>query len=401
MTEPTTAPLLPGPAPTDRRLKPLTIAAVASLGAGAINAAAIGAHAEHPAAARMFIGVALFQMGWGALALARRDKAVALIGAVGNALLVGGWVLAKWRGLSFVNGLNEVEPIQFADAFCAALAAVSAVAAAGVYFGFTIRTKVKPAFATSAAVVLALAALPGMISAGNHRHAGETETKAIIRVNGKTKVVTAAVVPPQAYDPSKPINLNGVKGVTPAEQARAENLIAQTVLRLPKWSNVKFDEAHGFKSIHDGITGTEHFINYGYVKDKQILNPDRPESLVFSVDRATGTRKLVSAMYMLPPGATLNKVPDIGGPLTQWHVHNNLCFTGGGDAPHVAGLTDANGNCRAPLVKLLPVPMIHVWIVPHPCGPFAALNGVGAGQVKAGDVTNCDHVHGEAGAAGL
>ena len=155
-----------------------------------------------------------------------------------------------------------------------------------------------------------------------------------------------------------------------------------------------------FKTIGDGLTGTEHFINYSYVKDKRILDPDYPESLVFNVDRRTHKRTLVSAMYMLSPGATLNTVPDVGGPLTQWHIHNNLCFTDDKVAPHVAGLTDANGDCRPPLVKLLPVPMIHVWIVPHPCGPFAALNGVGAGQVKAGEVTSCDHVHGSA-SAGL
>src|SRR6476469_10137953 len=397
MTDQTVTPV-PPPAAAERRLKPLTIAAIASLGAGAIHAAAIGAHADHPAAARVFVGVALFQMGWGAVALARRDRRVALIGAVGNALLVGGWILAKWKGISFIDGRNGVEPIQFADAFCAALAALSAVAAAAFYVGFTVRRTVKPVFATGAAVVLALAALPGMVAAGNHKHAGETRT--IIRVNGKTKTVTAAVVPPKPYDPKKPNNLSGVKGVTPAEQARAENLIAETVLRLPKWSNVKYDEAHGFKSIGDGLTGTEHFINYSYVKDKRILDPDYPESLVFNVDRATQKRTLVSAMYMLRPGATLNTVPDVGGPLTQWHIHNNLCFTDDKVAPHVAGLTDANGDCRPPLVKLLPVPMIHVWIVPHPCGPFAALNGVGAGQVKAGEVTSCDHVHGTA-SAGL
>ena len=31
--------------------------------------------------------------------------------------------------------------------------------------------------------------------------------------------------------------MSGVKGVTLAEQARAENLIAETVVRLPQWSN--------------------------------------------------------------------------------------------------------------------------------------------------------------------
>ena len=34
--------------------------------------------------------------------------------------------------------------------------------------------------------------------------------------------------------------------------------------------------------------------------------------------------------------------------------------------------------------------MLHVWRVPNPCGPFAALEGVGAGQVPAGQTRNCD-----------
>jgi hypothetical protein len=38
--------------------------------------------------------------------------------------------------------------------------------------------------------------------------------------------------------------------------------------------------------------------------------------------------------------------------------------------------------------------MVHVWIVPQRCGPFAALEGIGGGQVKAGEVALCDHVHG-------
>ena len=38
--------------------------------------------------------------------------------------------------------------------------------------------------------------------------------------------------------------------------------------------------------------------------------------------------------------------------------------------------------------------MIHVWIQKHPCGPFAALEGVGAGQVKPGETAACDHAHG-------
>jgi hypothetical protein len=80
--------------------------------------------------------------------------------------------------------------------------------------------------------------------------------------------------------------------------------------------------------------------------------------------------------------------------LTQWHIHDNLCFTNDPVSPRVAGLTDVNGGCPAPLVKPEPVPMMHVWILPNPCGPFAALEGVGAGQLKPGETKACDTAHG-------
>jgi hypothetical protein len=55
-------------------------------------------------------------------------------------------------------------------------------------------------------------------------------------------------------------------------------------------------------------------------------------------------------------------------------------------------VTSENGPCQFG-IKLRENPMIHVWIVPHKCGPFAALEGVGAGQVRAGEEQLCDHAH--------
>ncbi|MGI8755141.1 MAG: hypothetical protein ACR2MB_04635 [Acidimicrobiales bacterium] len=390
---PVVRPARPTPSSADPRPpRPLAIAAIASLSAGAIHAAAIGSYAEWPRASEMFTAVALFQLGWGALALVRRTKTVALIGAVGNAALFAGWILARWKGLSFIGGLERVEPIQIADAIGAALALLSALAAATVFFGY--RPKLgRPLLASLAATVLALSALPGMVEAGKHVHQGGGAVPAVEVVQGKTRVVKISQpVPPKPYDPKAPIDLGGVRGVTQAQQARAENIVAETVVRLPQWSDPAHAEAAGFRSIGDGVTGFEHFINWSYIDDGKILDPDRPESLVYRVEN--GKRTLQSAMYMLKPGSNLNSVPDIGGKLTQWHIHDNLCFTNDKVAPHVAGLTDGGGNCRAPLVKLQPVPMIHVWIVPQTCGPFSALEGVGAGQVKPGETANCDHAHG-------
>ena len=99
-------------------------------------------------------------------------------------------------------------------------------------------------------------------------------------------------------------------------------------------------------------------------------------------------------MFMLNKGSTLNDVPDVGGALTQWHIHDNLCFTDDPVAPQIAGITSSNGPCPAGQQNFIPVPMMHVWIIPNQCGPFAALEGVGAGQTKPGEARSCDHVHG-------
>jgi hypothetical protein len=201
---------------------------------------------------------------------------------------------------------------------------------------------------------------------------------------------------PKPYDPTQPIDLSGTPGVTPEQQAAAENLIAVTLVRLPKWSDYKVAEAAGFRSIGDALTGHEHFIQWDWINDDIILDPDFPESLVFE-PQPDGSKKLVSAMYMLPDTVALGDVPDIGGALMQWHIHDDLCFTADPEAPRVAGITSVGGTCPAGLNKFAPAPMIHVWITPHRCGPFAALEGVGAGQIEAGEERLCDHAHGSGG----
>ena len=87
--------------------------------------------------------------------------------------------------------------------------------------------------------------------------------------------------------------------------------------------------------------------------------------------------------------------PLFQSPLTQFHVHTNLCFRGTSDPLQyiVAGLTDANGNCFAGTFKFPATPMIHAWIVANPCGPFSALEGVGAGQTDNNEPVNCDTAH--------
>ncbi len=195
------------------------------------------------------------------------------------------------------------------------------------------------------------------------------------------------------YDPTLPIDLSGTPGVTPQQQAAAENLIAVTLVDLPQWSDYRVAEAAGFQSIGDGATGHEHFVQWSWIDDDITLDPDFPESLVYE-PQPDGSKKLVSAMYMLPSSVSLDQVPELGGALTQWHIHNNLCYANFPEHPRVAGITSPNGACPSGLVNPPPAPMIHVWIVPQKCGPFAALEGVGAGQIAEGEEQLCDTAHG-------
>jgi hypothetical protein len=245
----------------------------------------------------------------------------------------------------------------------------------------------------AAASVTAITVL-GMVAAGTHVHSHDPAGHSHVAAAADGSAAAGAqhshaAVAPVPYDPTKPIDLGGVAGVTPEQQAAAENTVAVTLLRLPHWSDPAVAEAAGFRSIGDGFTGVEHFVNQAFMEDDTILDPDRPESLVYSTEG--GGRRLVAAMYMLKRGTPLSDVPNIGGKLMQWHTHENLCYNAQGK---VSGITDAAGNCPAGLIKPVPTPMIHVWIEPHRCGPFAALEGIGGGTIAEGEEILCDHAHG-------
>jgi hypothetical protein len=201
--------------------------------------------------------------------------------------------------------------------------------------------------------------------------------------------VTAAVTAPSTTVPAAPpIALTSETGVTPAELQRADALIAQTIVGLKQFEYPTEAYAAGYRSIGDVSTGDEHYVNWSYVNAGNILNPMRPQSVVYEV--RNGRQVAVAAMYMLPFDSTFANVPDVGGALTQWHVHRNLCLSESPTHKVLAGETADNGVCPPGTNKAGNTPMLHVWIVPNPCGPFAALEGIGAGQVPPGQTRNCD-----------
>ena len=106
--------------------------------------------------------------------------------------------------------------------------------------------------------------VPGTAKALDHPHTTRSAVAA----------EPVSAVPPRPFDPALPIDLGGVDGVTPEEQARAENLLAESVLRLPQWSDPATAEAAGFRSIQDGGTGVEHYVNREFMamaRDHKLL----------------------------------------------------------------------------------------------------------------------------------
>jgi len=240
-----------------------------------------------------------------------------------------------------------------------------------------------------AIAVLALAlAVSACGSAGSHASGARAPSSTAPTASSTSTTVDQ----PKPYDPTKPIDLGGTPGVTPAEQHRAEKLVRQTIVSLRRFEYPSEAVAAGYRSIGDALAGDEHFVNWSLVDDGHILDPTRPESLVYEV--RDGQQQIVAAMYMLPFGSRFTDAPNVGGALTQWHVHADLCLTNSSDDKTLSGFVGVNGTCPAGSSKAGDTPMLHVWVVPNVCGPFASLEGVGAGQVPPGQTRLCDTAHG-------
>jgi hypothetical protein len=384
------------------------IAGLASVGAGAIHLAAAGIHAEHPTVARIFVLMGAVQVVAGlVLALSARRTAAAAVVLVGVAA-VGGWILTRTSGISWIDGLAEAESPQFADTVCAALGAVG-LALGAVVVAYGGRAAPRIGLAAPGALI-GIVSVAAMLTGATHVHSHDHATADASAADGAghahdeapddggaapsaTEHDHGTAPAPAAFDPAAAVDLSGTPGVTPEQQTFAETLVAATLADLPQWADPAVAEAAGFHSIGDAGTGHEHYIQWDWIDDDVALDPNHPESLVYE-PQPDGSKQLVSAMYMLPTTTALEDVPDLGGPLMQWHVHDNLCYTDDPVAPQVRGLTSADGTCRAPLVKHAEAPMIHVWITPNECGPFASLEGVGAGSIVEGAERLCDHAHG-------
>jgi hypothetical protein len=154
-----------------------------------------------------------------------------------------------------------------------------------------------------------------------------------------------------------------------AEQRKAADALYRNVsAAIARFEDPAVAVAAGYHA--EGIRGTGfHADNPAYTGDGRTLDPRRPETLVYAA-RDDGTPVLLGAMFQAQ-GLRAHG-PAVGGPLTVWHAHEQVCF--GLLPPSLAGLTSPLGVCPAGSVTIpLTNEMMHVWTVPGAPSRFGDL----------------------------
>jgi hypothetical protein len=152
---------------------------------------------------------------------------------------------------------------------------------------------------------------------------------------------------------------------TPEQRAAAEQLLAKTRAEIARYQDPAVAKAAGFEP--PPLTNADallHFTNKG--NEAAILDPSRPQAVVYA--RTKHGLLLIGAMYQMPRLGQWGPAP--GGPLTQWHQHEGICFSLLG---FEFSLETPFRSCPLGTFSVLVPPMLHVWIIDNPKGgPFAA-----------------------------
>ncbi len=338
------------------------VAGALTVGAGLVHAAAAGGHAGQRTAVVLFSFTAVAQVVVGTATFMRPSRPAVAAAALLNVAVAAAWALSRTAGLP-IDGFGEREAVVLQD-LTATIAEV--VAAGAALLALTIRPAGRPLDGRRLVPVLVLAVVPALVGmSAPHTHTDAHDEAA---AHGHGEPARLAADPVFAGADTSHASAD--------ELAAAKRLIdatrAAVAARFPDQAALL---AAGYRSIGDGlVTPYDHFIRADYLTDGRELDPDRVESIV--MERTPAGWRVVSAMFILEAGKTMADVPDVAGGLTVWHDHQNLCWDRSG--LRLAGLL-VNGRCFPGGTFQATPPMLHVWLVDHPCGPFAGIEGHGGG----------------------
>ena len=193
---------------------------------------------------------------------------------------------------------------------------------------------------------MAMGGSGGGSSTGSSTSSGSAQTSSAVcgNVKGATVMSDGMVMAPTT--PAPP---------TTAQQAAADQLVAQTTATLQKYTSLSAATAAGYTPATNPNGYMVHYANWQVARTDG-FDPSNPAFLMYA--NTVNGPKLMGAMYLGPAPCTPG--PDVGGSLTQWHAHDNLCLAGG----RVVGNTDATGSCAAGVHNTNTYFMLHVWTEP-------------------------------------
>jgi len=159
--------------------------------------------------------------------------------------------------------------------------------------------------------------------------------------------------------------LQDTNAVATQEQWDAANaLYRETRAAIAPYADWRKAWAAGYRPGGSDRQPSSHWMNQRYVEAGYVMDPQHPQGLVYANSRQGPV--LLGAMFQMKKIGQFG--PDPGGPVTAWHQHENICFTPFG---FEFSLLTPTATCPLGAVSISVPPMLHVWIVDNPGGPFA------------------------------
>jgi hypothetical protein len=322
--------------------------AIASMSAGAAAlhfAVAPGHFAAHWTLGLSFLVAGVAQLAWAGLLWHRPGRRVIVVGAIGQGLMVPVYLVVHAVGWPLGVGAWQPEGYTFAGILCCLLelGCAFAVMATAPWQAPAFRLP-SPGLVIPVVGVVVIGLTSGTFAFG-----GATEHHVHGIVAGAAHVHGAASTTPP----------------TAAQQRAADLLLLQTRASMARYADVGAAKKAGYRVIHDAGGVLLHYGNPAYMRDGRTLDPSRIESLIY-VHLGQGDL-LVGGMYLMPKG---QHGPAIGGSLTPWHAHDDLCL----DPVKGIAISQTLDGCPAGSAVGTTGEMMHVWAIDYPGGPFAELD---------------------------
>ncbi|HUQ63566.1 MAG TPA: hypothetical protein VM121_07425 [Acidimicrobiales bacterium] len=356
---------------TDRASAIPVLAGALTVGAGLVHASAAGTHGDNSTMVALMAVTAVVQVAIGMVGATRPSRpALAVLVGV-NLIASAAWILSRTSGLPVIDALAQPEAVGLQDLTAMVLESTGVVVGA---IAFAAGSSRKPIGFSPLWTLALVPALIGMTAPHTHAEGHEHGAGGSGHVAAHEHVAADLAGDPIFAGAN-------TDHASEKELERAKALIESTRAAARPFTDKAALTAAGYRSIGDGFPFTthEHFINADYLNDGREVDPNHVESFVLE---GTGPgAPVVSAMYILEKGETMDDVPDIGGDVTTWHDHQDLCWDESG--VRLAGVL-MNGRCF-PSGTLRPTPpMLHVWLADNKCGPFAGIEGHPAAACAAG-----------------